>query len=185
MKKTNKSKITKDSIYNAALNLFSKNGFEATSIRDIAKVANVSIGLTYNYFESKDDLLKEIFQNSYEVIKDSFKIEKSDNALIEFENYLNKTFHLVQEQKKFWRLFHTLRVSENVQNILKKEYEEISTFILNNLNYHLKNLKINEKVSSYFIFAMIDGVISHFVLINEYPIEEVKTNIMNYIKSVK
>jgi AcrR family transcriptional regulator len=41
----------------AAIDLFGERGYHATTIRDIAECAQVSIGLIYHYFEDKEDLL--------------------------------------------------------------------------------------------------------------------------------
>ena len=40
-------------IYSTALTLFRDKGFEATTMRDIAKVAQISLGSAYHYFPSK------------------------------------------------------------------------------------------------------------------------------------
>ncbi len=50
----------KKQIMNSALHLFATKGFHQTSISSIAKHAQISKGLMYNYFESKDALLCEI-----------------------------------------------------------------------------------------------------------------------------
>src|ERR1035437_9816583 len=44
-------------ILRAAIKLFSDTGFEPTTIQKIAKEAGVSIGLIYQYFGDKDDIL--------------------------------------------------------------------------------------------------------------------------------
>ncbi|PLX21155.1 MAG: hypothetical protein C0599_08290 [Salinivirgaceae bacterium] len=54
-------KSKKEKIVDAAITLFGENGFHNTSISQIAKNAGVSKGLMYNYFESKEELLKYIF----------------------------------------------------------------------------------------------------------------------------
>ena len=43
-------------IINAALELFVSKGYAATKITDIAKRVNMSIGLMFHYFESKEAL---------------------------------------------------------------------------------------------------------------------------------
>ncbi len=48
---------TKARLLEAALTLFSQNGVDGTSIKDIAREAGVAQGLLYHYFASKDDLL--------------------------------------------------------------------------------------------------------------------------------
>src|ERR1035437_1181051 len=44
-------------ILTAALDLFGSKGFHRTTTQDLAKRANVSVGLIYQYFKSKEDLL--------------------------------------------------------------------------------------------------------------------------------
>jgi AcrR family transcriptional regulator len=48
----------------AALELFSRRGFHGTSMREIAVGACVSLGNIYNYFSSKDELLREILRHA-------------------------------------------------------------------------------------------------------------------------
>jgi len=45
-----------------ALKLFSKEGFYSTTIPDIARALDMSVGNLYNYFKSKDILAKEIIK---------------------------------------------------------------------------------------------------------------------------
>lgn len=59
-KRTEKGRETRDSIINAAVELFSKNGFDGTSIKNITDRANVNKSLFYHYFKSKDILLEYI-----------------------------------------------------------------------------------------------------------------------------
>jgi AcrR family transcriptional regulator len=54
----------KKELIKVGLRLFSENGYDATSIRDIAKGAGVTEGLIYHYFRGKKDLLKEIVECS-------------------------------------------------------------------------------------------------------------------------
>ncbi len=44
-------------ILDAAARVFSEKGFDATTIRDVARAAGVSDGLLYRYFKNKQDLL--------------------------------------------------------------------------------------------------------------------------------
>lgn len=54
----------KKELLQVSLRLFSEHGFNATSIRDIAKAAGVTEGLLYHYFRGKKDLLKAIVEES-------------------------------------------------------------------------------------------------------------------------
>ncbi|MCF8257973.1 MAG: TetR/AcrR family transcriptional regulator [Flavobacteriales bacterium] len=51
----------RQAIMDATLELVSKHGFEGTSTALIAKEANVGMGTLYRYFETKEELFKEMF----------------------------------------------------------------------------------------------------------------------------
>lgn len=51
---------TKAKILEISITLFAKNGFAETSIRDIAKEANIKSSSIYYHFASKDEILYEI-----------------------------------------------------------------------------------------------------------------------------
>ena len=55
MRKT--SNQTKSRIVSAAWKLFYQNGYENTTIDDIAELSQTSKGTFYHYFDSKDNLL--------------------------------------------------------------------------------------------------------------------------------
>ena len=51
------SSKTKQRIYRVAADLFLKNGYQNTTLSDIAKKAEVSTGTLYRYYPSKGDFL--------------------------------------------------------------------------------------------------------------------------------
>ncbi len=52
----------REQILDAALRVFAKKGFAKATNKDIAREAGITTGLIYHYFESKDALLKAIFE---------------------------------------------------------------------------------------------------------------------------
>lgn len=54
---------TKKRIYEAALQIMQKHGFENATIEQICKKAKVSVGSFYNYFNSKHDVLSMIYES--------------------------------------------------------------------------------------------------------------------------
>jgi AcrR family transcriptional regulator len=60
----------KSVIEEAARELFIKQGFHATSMRDISKTADVSLGNLYNYYETKEAIFESII-NAYLIVIDS------------------------------------------------------------------------------------------------------------------
>jgi TetR/AcrR family transcriptional regulator, cholesterol catabolism regulator len=49
-----------------AMNLFSKKGFERTSVREIAEVCGIAKGSIYDYFTNKEDILIELVKLALE-----------------------------------------------------------------------------------------------------------------------
>jgi AcrR family transcriptional regulator len=56
-KKVTKAEVTRQHVLDTALALFRKKGFDATTMRDIAKEAGLALGAAYYHFPSKDALL--------------------------------------------------------------------------------------------------------------------------------
>jgi AcrR family transcriptional regulator len=48
-------------LLSAATKLFAQKGFDRTSVQEIVEAAGVTKGAMYHYFDSKDDLLSEIY----------------------------------------------------------------------------------------------------------------------------
>ena len=63
----------KDIIEDAARELFIKQGFHATSMRDICKRAEVSLGNLYNYYETKDSIFESIIDKYQTVIDEDLR----------------------------------------------------------------------------------------------------------------
>ncbi|MDE3198353.1 MAG: TetR/AcrR family transcriptional regulator [Acidobacteriota bacterium] len=61
---TSKSEETRRKILEAALRLFRDQGFDAATMRDIAREAGVATGAAYYYYESKDALVMDFYRQS-------------------------------------------------------------------------------------------------------------------------
>ncbi|WP_075980213.1 TetR/AcrR family transcriptional regulator [Bacillus massilinigeriensis] len=66
----------KQHVIEVAHQLFLDKGFQATSIQDILDYSGISKGTFYNYFSSKNELLKELFKTIF------IKLEKDRNELL-------------------------------------------------------------------------------------------------------
>jgi AcrR family transcriptional regulator len=61
MGNTARGEQTRTAIIEAALRLFGENGYEATTMRAIAREAGVATGNAYYYYASKEELIREYF----------------------------------------------------------------------------------------------------------------------------
>ena len=60
--KTGKSETTRENILDTAIALFRKDGFDETTMRNIAGEARVALGLAYHYFPSKEALVMAYYE---------------------------------------------------------------------------------------------------------------------------
>jgi len=58
---TPKARRTRERILEAALALFADRGYEATTMRDVAREAGASLGLAYRYFASKEEFALALY----------------------------------------------------------------------------------------------------------------------------
>jgi AcrR family transcriptional regulator len=64
-----KSDATRRHLLERALELFQKHGVEATTMRDIAKAAGMSLGAAYYYFPSKEALVFAFYEENQEAVE--------------------------------------------------------------------------------------------------------------------
>ncbi len=62
MKKITSKISTKQKIFDVSLDLFSQKGFDAVSVREIAREVGIRESSIYNHYRSKDDIMEHIFQ---------------------------------------------------------------------------------------------------------------------------
>ncbi len=87
-----------------ALELFVKNGYAETKINDIAKAADMSVGLLFHYFESKEQLYEELIRMGVEGTKEPQKMEFS-NPLEFFTGFLDALFLFSAQQPWVFLMF--------------------------------------------------------------------------------
>ncbi len=56
-----KAERTRQSIFDTAIRLFAEKGYSQTTLRDIAQASGFSLGLTYRYYASKEDLVYALY----------------------------------------------------------------------------------------------------------------------------
>lgn len=90
---------TRAAIVSAASKLFHERGYEETSIQHIAELADTGVGTLYGYFESKDDILREVLQTERDEALEAYfagiagtrsYLDKALLAIDSLANYLRK-----------------------------------------------------------------------------------------------
>lgn len=87
-----RTEYRKEQILSAASAVFAEKGYQRATTREIAERANLSEGLIYSYFESKDHLLLAILQKLADAGLDEITAEGDDGSLK--QDLISKTLQI-------------------------------------------------------------------------------------------
>jgi len=170
-----KTKVESDSIRaksaaniaSSALKLFSKVGYSQTTIRMISKDANVSLGLLYNYFKSKEDLLLHILQDVSDDLDAVFL--EFDDPKTQFKSTIEDFIKmLIRNKEKIGLLTQLGIVGKKFQNIqeltLKKHFESVYRI---SQNLRALGFADNSEIEARMVVATLDGMALEYLLMGK------------------
>jgi AcrR family transcriptional regulator len=167
-------------IRETALKLFALDGYYQTSISNIAKTAGISKGLVYNYYTSKEELLRDILNSAIDEIMQHFDTD-NDGVLQKHEMrfFLEKAFEIVEQKPGFWRLYYALAAQQSVTDMLNSMYHDyVAKYFSMIENYFEREGSKNPKIDALVLQSLMDGVSLNYINAPEfYPIKELKKRI--------
>jgi len=172
---------TKKNIILSSMRLFGQNGYEGTSVNAIAKEANISKGLVYYHFESKEHIVRGIVEFLMELG------EKIVYPKIEFEtpkhhlkHMIDEYFNMAKEETELlsWMLpmaFQVGRYPFVAQLVSKKTKMTIHAVrkIFQELNYP------NPEQEAWAIGAIFDGISMDQILVPNYDSKGMHQYLLN------
>ncbi|SEA19891.1 DNA-binding transcriptional regulator, AcrR family [Arachidicoccus rhizosphaerae] len=160
----------KSHIINVAIELFSKNGFEGTSMRDLASAAGVNIAMINYYFGSKEKLFEAIVEGRSEKARKEFEelaqdtsltaIQKMDRVIVLQVNKVLEKRHFHKVLQNEVMLNKRPELNTAIGNIFKKNGLILRTI----LEEGIENGEFNEQVDLGLIVSTIMGTINHVFL---------------------
>jgi len=100
----------REELMKAALKLFTRRGYAATTVRELVEEAGVTKPVLYYYFASKEGLFLELMRTHFgrlEVLIDRYRHE-GGNARTRLMAILDDGFVYVQQDRDFIRLMHAV-----------------------------------------------------------------------------
>lgn len=152
-------------IMDVALELFASEGYYATSVAKIAEKADISKGLLYNYFASKDDLLKEIAQVGFREIYGNLDINH-DGVLTEgeFVCFIGRLIDIVNENKEFWLFYIHILMQPHVVEFVEKQLSESSKPVVQILLNYLEQEGFDDPVGElFFLSSTLKGAMLQYL----------------------
>jgi len=170
-------------IMDVAIEIFAEKTYQGASVRMIAEKAGISKGLLYNYFENKEDLLKQIIKSAAKKVWEFFDPNK-DGVLTkeEFIFFIKKGIQVVKQNINYWKLYTALVLQPPVLEIIKDDIDNLAAHYSNLILNLFKSCKINDPEGELILFSsMLRGAIVQYSAVPaNFPIDQFETKIIAY-----
>lgn len=176
----------KDKVLKCALQLFANQGFEKTSMANICEAANVSKGLVYHHFKSKNDILIAIFNDSSEQMKalneSFFSAPPRENLVL----LIDSVFNYLKEEKLMFQLNLNITFQPSTRAILADQIKKRSEMLYNYVKRIFDEIATEQsEILSYMFLAEIDGIALDYLSVYEnYPIDKLTNHLKNKYKNI-
>lgn len=161
------SGLTKDKIAQAAIRLFDSQGFDGTTVRQIAREADVNLALISYYFKNKKGLMEYIMVNYYEELFDRLSTCKDRPRVTDFFSLLGE---MVEEMVRFQLESH--KVSRFIHRELSVESmlgREIMCIYIKRLKHDFSSVLEEAVMNGEFPNIHVDGVVMNLLSMIHFP----------------
>ena len=154
----------KDLILEKSLELFSSKGFRGTSTRSIADAAEVSEGLIFKHFKSKNGLLAELLKiGASKSTPEIEKIRNSNDPKAVISSCIRLFLNIKKEDYPYWRLYYANGFEDNGQTIgLEPILKKIVMEAFKKLGY------VNTSLEAELLLNSLDGLMIKMLTTSDY-----------------
>ena len=159
----------------AAFKLMSRNGYESTSISQIAKEAGISKGLMYNYFSSKEDLLKALINRTMNDDKIMTEVITED-PVDTLENVIRWFFGELRNNLNEWRFISEIMLKADRYSFIKEMISIKMDKLMSSISALLSEIGYPDPENEAFVIgALFDGIGLGYLVVGEnYPIDKIE-----------
>jgi AcrR family transcriptional regulator len=151
-RKEREREFKRQEILDAAIHIFAKKGFKATTLDEIAEKAEFGKGTLYNYFSSKEDIYKGIISSTLAENKKNFlEAEKTSDTLYDFILETTKrqiSFCLNNKDAflllVFTKMHHAKSISLEVSKLMQDNEKEMIGHIIEKTEIAVANKEIRK-----------------------------------------
>jgi len=178
-------KERRSEILNVALELFAHDGYHATSISTIARKAGISKGLLYNYFKSKEELLKEIIISTTEMVH--VELDPNHDGKVtpkEFMRFIKITMKNIRDNVIHWKLYASVSLQKDVLDLLMGEMQDLGQSSVTML-MEFFSIYFGEKAEEEILHfsALTKGVMLQFLALNDNEwLDKNERMLLNYYR---
>jgi TetR/AcrR family fatty acid metabolism transcriptional regulator len=162
-----KKRIKRQLIIEAAIEVFSRNGFQNSTISEIAQRAGVAEGTIYQYFKSKEDLFFSIpIDKTKQFYKElELHLQGIHGAMNKVRKFVWYYLYHLQENPEYARaLMLEMRVNRNFANTRAfGAYRPLTQKILEIIEEGQEEGVIRKDINIYMIRHLILGLLEHIL----------------------
>jgi len=181
-----KKAIRRESIIQAAIEVFSKKGFHASGISEIARRAGVADGTIYQYFKNKEDLFFSIPVEKTKEFRSKVELhlEGITGALYRLRKFVWYFLYFFKTNPEYGRLLMLeMRVSKSfvkteTYDFLKQSVSSVMVIIAEGQ----KEGVIRTDVNIYLLRHLILGILEHMV--SRWLLKDTKYDLLEHHQDV-
>lgn len=172
---------TRKAVVDSAMALFAQNGYAHTTTRRIAEAAGISTGLMYHYFDSKESLLRAVFEHAMAILSEAFtETYKQSAPQDRLTNLLRTIFDLLARDQPFWSLFYMLRTQPAIMRELGDDFRLWTARLRTQFEVELRQAgRADPTLDALILYSLIEGTIQQYLLDpDHYPLDRVVAQII-------
>jgi len=175
-----------EKIISAALDVFKQKGFHRASMEEIAKQAEVSKGLAYNYFRSKEHLLAVVMERRFnEAVALIEGIDAISGAHNQLATILDRLFDAVKKDTMLYKFYLTVFLQPDAPEAIRRigNRSEIRSQWAKIFEVHraiFSDLGVTDPEAEVIYFrSLTTGIVAEYVMEPEnYPLEKMKAHVL-------
>jgi len=149
-----------------ALEVFVADGYHKASISKISRQAGISKGLLYNYFPSKEDLLKSVLLHGIDEFKHSFDtISQEFSTSDSLEIFIKGGLKLMRNESHSFKLYFAVMFQPEAYQAIKEYYPRVIDALIQGIVAYFKSKGDPHPLEKAMLLgAMMDGIGMYYIM---------------------
>ena len=176
IKKGEKSTAKRQQILDSAVAVFAEKGFYNAKVTDIAHKAGVAHGTVYLYFQTKEDILIQIFEEKFEELVNYIftEVGTEHNAVAKLRRLISIQMQMVETNPELTELM-LLEARQSSKFILSSAISKIGDYcdkiegiLKEGIEEGLVRPDLDLTVASTMLYSGIEGIATRWMLENKH-----------------
>lgn len=155
-------------IFDAAIEVFSKKGFDKATLDEIAEHLKISKPAIYLYFKNKETLFFSMFQDKISIIQSNINniLSKKMDSILRLKEFISFELNFFTQNKPFFNLIHNsmgqidFHAKSKISDEFINSYKNLIKRIVQFIKQCMKEGYLKQQ-NEYFLAFSLLGLIQH------------------------